>query len=74
MLQSRYKPQRCDSGKVTVIELLWLILWIGGATAGCRVGYTYFSIAGAVLGVVLGFGAGFLVSCGIAYLLNASNR
>jgi hypothetical protein len=71
MRQSLCKPQRHDLGKVTIIELLWVTLFIGGSAVGLQVGYVHFGIGGAVVGLLLGFGAGLLVSCGIAFLLNS---
>jgi phage shock protein PspC (stress-responsive transcriptional regulator) len=69
-----YKSQRRDSGKVTLIELLWVTLLIGGAVAGFMVGSAHFGIWGGLLGLPLGIGFGFLVSCVIAYFLNALIR
>jgi hypothetical protein len=65
-----YQTRSRCAGKVTLIELLWVILWIGGSAAGFGVGWFHFGLVGAVVGLILGFGLGFLISCGIAYILN----
>lgn len=64
------RGQQSYAGKVTIIELLWVTLWIGGVVIGVRVGYLHFGFWGAVIGLPLGFATGLLVSCGIAFLLN----
>ena len=61
--------QSC-AGKVTIIELLWVTLLIGGGAIGVRAGYVQFEFWGSVIGLPLGLAAGLLVSCGIAFLLN----
>jgi hypothetical protein len=61
--------QNC-AGKVTLIELLWVTLLIGGGAVGVRAGYVQFGFWGSVIGLPLGLAAGLLVSCVIAFFLN----
>lgn len=71
MLTLTQKPSRRScAGKVTIIELLWVTLLIGGGVFGVRVGYVWSGFWGAVVGLPLGLAMGLLVSCGIAFLLN----
>jgi hypothetical protein len=63
-----------ESGKVTIIELLWVTLLIGGAAAGAMIGRGQFGLWGAVIGLLVGFGVGLLLCCVIAYFLNLITR
>lgn len=65
----RVTAVRC-AGKVTIFELLWLMLLLGGGVIGFHIGHVHLGILGAVIGLILGLGTGLLVSCGVAYLLN----
>ena len=62
------------SGKVTLVELVWCVLWIAGADIGFQIGRLHFGVIGAVVGLILGFGVGLLISCGVAYILNLAVR
>jgi len=61
--------QSC-SGKVTIVELLWVTLLGVGAVIGVRVGYVWFGLLGSAIGLPLGLATGLLVLCGIACVLN----
>jgi hypothetical protein len=58
------------SGKITIIELMWVTLLQGGAVTGILIGFTHFGTLGGVIGLPVGIGGGLLLSCGIAFLLN----
>jgi hypothetical protein len=66
----RHKSQRRNSGKVTLIELLWVTLLIGGVFVGVIVGSACCGSWGGMLGLPLGIAGGLLVSWLIAHLLN----
>ena len=57
-------------GKVTVVELMWVTLLIGGAVAGATVGHAHFGFWGGAIGLPVGIGAGLILCCVIAFLLN----
>jgi phage shock protein PspC (stress-responsive transcriptional regulator) len=63
-----------ESGKVTIVELLWVTLLIGGAAAGAMIGRAQFGVWGGAIGLPVGFGVGLLLCCVIAYLLNLIMR
>lgn len=57
-------------GKVTIVELFWVVLLIGGGVTGVRLGYAQLGFWGSVIGLVLGCLLGLLVSCVVALFLN----
>jgi len=71
MLRGKYfQALRVNSGKATLIELLWVWLLMGGATFGFMFGRSHFGMGGGLLGIPLDLGVGLLVCSGIASLLN----
>ena len=64
------KSRRQDHGEVTVIELLWVTLLMGGGVAGLVFGYHRLGLFGAMFGFVLGMVAGLLVSCVLGFFIN----
>ena len=54
---------------MTIFELMWFVLIVAGAVCGGRCGYAHFGTWGAVLGVPLGGGIGFLAAATAAFLL-----
>ena len=70
LLTTQFRSAPRDSGRATLIQLLWVTLPIGGATAGILIGYAHWFIVGGMLGLPLGVAAGLLLFCGIAYLLD----
>lgn len=69
-LPAGFKLESPISGKVTIIELLWVILLIGGASSGVQIGYSHFGICGAVVGLPLGIGIGLVICSVLACFLN----
>ena len=59
------------AAKVTIVEVLWMVLLIGGGVIGGRVGYEQFGLLGSAIGLLLGLATGLSISCGIAFLLKA---
>lgn len=60
-----------ECGKVTIVELLWVTLLIGGGAAGTMAGHARFGFWGGVVGLPAGIGVGLMVCCTIACFLNA---
>ena len=64
-LQSRHRSQ----AGLNIFELLCFMLILSGAIAGCAFGYGRFGLLGAVLGIPLGGGGGFLAWGVVAVIL-----
>ena len=56
---------------MTIVELLWVTLLIGGGAAGAMAGHAWFGLWGGVGGLAAGIGVGLMVCCTIACFLNA---
>lgn len=67
-------PGRGELGKVTIVELLWVTLLIGGAAAGVTIGHAQFGVWGGAIGLPVGLGVGLLLCSAIAYFLNLVMR
>lgn len=57
-----------------MVELFWCVLWVAGAVVGFQTGRRHFGMIGAAVGLILGFGGGLLISCGVACILNLAMR
>jgi len=67
-IRQKQRRKRCV-GRVTIVEVLWMVLLIGGGVIGGRVGYVELGLLGAVIGLLFGLATGLLVAYGIAFLL-----
>jgi hypothetical protein len=70
VMHSHATTKQGEWGKVTVVELMWVTLLIGGGVAGATVGHAHFGFWGGAIGLPVGIGAGLILCCVIALFLN----
>ena len=67
----RLKSLQRQSGKVTLVEMLWVTLLIAGSLIGFHLGYyAHLGIWGSILGLLSGIMIALLVSSVIAFFIN----